>query len=245
MKFEEIENHLRGIPHTPPEDGKVLYNFVLENKISNILELGFQHGVSTNYFAAALDELGSGKILTIDREIARNESPNINELSKKTALDKYIEVIFANTSYIWELRKLIKHNIENPDKAKLFDFCFIDGAHSFETDGFAFLLVDKLLNDGGIILFDDINWSYASSPTLKDTDFVKQMSNEERNAEQINDVLNLLVADNPNYEILEIRNRWAWIQKISNSNQNKNISTLYDKQKKSYQIKQLLRSIIR
>lgn len=245
MKFEEIESHLRGIPHTPSEDGKVLYNFVLENKITNILELGFQHGVSTNYFAAALDELGSGKILTIDREIARNESPNINELSKKTALDKYIEVIFANTSYIWELRKLIKHNIENPDKAKLFDFCFIDGAHSFETDGFAFLLVDKLLNDGGIILFDDINWSYASSPTLKDTDFVKQMSNEERNAEQINDVLNLLVADNPNYEILEIRNRWAWIQKISNSNQNKNISTLYDKQKKSYQIKQLLRSIIR
>ncbi len=245
MKFEEIESHLRGIPHTPSEDGKVLYNFVLENKITNILELGFQHGVSTNYFVAALDELGSGKILTIDREIARNESPNINELSKKTALDKYIEVIFANTSYIWELRKLIKHNIENPDKAKLFDFCFIDGAHSFETDGFAFLLVDKLLNDGGIILFDDINWSYASSPTLKDTDFVKQMSDEERNAEQINDVLELLVATNPNYEILEIRNRWAWIRKISNSNQNKNISTLYDKQKKSYQIKQLLRSIIR
>jgi predicted O-methyltransferase YrrM len=245
MKFEEIESHLRGIPHTPSEDGKVLYNFVLENKITNILELGFQHGVSTNYFAAALDELGSGKILTIDREIARNENPNINELSKKTALDKYIEVIFANTSYIWELRKLIKHNIENPDKAKLFDFCFIDGAHSFETDGFAFLLVDKLLNDGGIILFDDINWSYASSPTLKDTDFVKQMSNEERNAEQINDVIELLVATNPNYEILEIRNRWAWVQKKSNTDSTSNISSLYKKQSKAYQIKQLLRSILK
>ena len=71
------------------------------------------------------------------------------------------------------------------------------------------------------------------------------MSDDERNAEQINDVVELLVATNPNYEILEIRNRWAWIQKISNSNQNKNISNLYDKQKKSYQIKQLLRSIIR
>lgn len=245
MKFEEIESHLRGIPHTPSEDGKVLYNFVLENKISNILELGFQHGVSTNYFAAALDELGSGIILTIDREIARKESPNIYELSKKTALDKYIEVIFANTSYIWELRKLIKHNIENPDKAKLFDFCFIDGAHSFETDGFAFLLVDKLLNDGGIILFDDINWSYASSPTLKDTDFVKLMSDDERNAEQINDVIELLVATNPNYEILEIRNRWAWVQKKSNTEATSNISSLYNKQSKSYQIKQLLRSILR
>ena len=101
MKFEEIQNHLRGIPHTPPEDGKVLYNFVLENKISNILELGFQHGVSTNYIAAALDEIGSGKILTIDREFARNESPNIYELSRKTKLEKYIDIKFATTSYIW------------------------------------------------------------------------------------------------------------------------------------------------
>lgn len=245
MKFEEIESHLRGIPHTPSEDGKVLYNFVLENKISNILELGFQHGVSTNYFAAALDELGSGKILTIDREIARNENPNIFELSKKTALDKYIDIKFATTSYIWELRKLIKHNLQNPKEAKLFDFCFLDGAHSFETDGFAFYLVDKLLKDGGIILFDDINWSYASSPTLKDTEFVKQMSDDERKAEQINDVIELLVATNPNYEILEIRNRWAWVQKKSNTDATSNISSLYNKQSKAYQIKQFLRSILR
>ena len=244
MKFEEIKNHLRGIPHTPPEDGEVLYNFILSNKPKNILELGFQHGVSTNYIAAALDELKSGKITSIDREISRSENPNIIELSEQTGLGKYINPIFARSSYIWELRKLLKYNLQNPNDRINFDFCFIDGAHSFEVDGFAFYLVDLLLNENGIILFDDIDWSYAKSPTLKNEDFVKNMSDEERNAEQIRDVLELLVSINPNYKILEIKNRWAWVQKSKDIRDNE-INDLYKKQSKIYQIKSLLRTLIK
>lgn len=244
MKFEEIKNHLRGIPHTPPEDGEILYNFILSHKPKNILELGFQHGVSTNYMAAALDELGEGKITSIDREIARNEKPNIIELSDKTRLSKYINPIYANTSYIWELRKILKNNIKNPENKTTFDFCFIDGAHNFETDGFAFFLVDMLLNEGGIILFDDIDWSYQKSPTLQNQDFVKQMPEEERNAEQIRDVLELLVTTHPNYQILEIKNRWAWVQKTSSTN-TKDINSLYQKQSTFYQLKNIFRNMFR
>lgn len=244
MKFDEIRNHLRGIPHTPPEDGEILYNFILSNKPKNILELGFQHGVSTNYIAAALDELKSGSITTIDREVSRSENPNIYELSKRTGLDKYINPIFARSSYIWELRKLLKYNLQNPNNKITFDFCFIDGAHSFEVDGFAFYLVDLLLNENGIILFDDIDWSYAKSPTLKNEDFVKSMSEEERNAEQIRDVLELLVSTNPNYQILEIKNRWAWVQKTKEISNN-NIDELYKRQSTIYQIKNLIRTLIK
>ena len=240
MKFEEIKNHLRGIPHTPPEDGEILYNFILTNKPKNILELGFQHGVSTNYIAAALDELGEGKITSIDREISKNESPNIYELSQKTGLSKYINPIFAHTTYIWELRKILKNNLSKNIKQN-FDFCFIDGAHSFETDGFAFYLVDLLLNENGIILFDDIDWSYQKSPTLRNSNFVKNMSEDEKNAEQIRDVLELLVASHPNYKILEIKNRWAWVQKTT-SNKINNINELYKKQKFIYQLKNIIKN---
>lgn len=244
MKFDEIRNHLRGIPHTPPEDGEILYNFILSNKPKNILELGFQHGVSTNYIAAALEELKSGRITTIDREVSRSEKPNIYELSERTGLDKFINPIFARSSYIWELRKLLKYNLQNPNNKITFDFCFIDGAHSFEVDGFAFYLVDLLLNENGIILFDDIDWSYAKSPTLKNEDFVKSMSEEERNAEQIRDVLELLVSTNPNYQILEIKNRWAWVQKTKEISNN-NIDELYKRQSTIYQIKNLIRTLIK
>lgn len=245
MKFEEVEKHLRGIPHTPSDDGKILYEFIIQNKPSKILELGFQHGVSTNYIAAALDELGKGKILTIDREITLTEKPSIYELSKTTGLDKYIEVVFARSSYIWELRKLIKYNYENPIKRRTFDFCFIDGAHNFETDGFAFYLVDLLLDEGGVILFDDINWSYNNSPTLKDTDFVKKLPKDEQEAEQIRDVIELLVYPNDNYELLDIKNRWAWFRKKSLSNSEIDLSELYKNQKISSQLKALIKSILR
>ncbi len=245
MKFEVVEKYLRGIPHTPSDDGRILYEFVLQHQVSNILELGFQHGVSTNYLAAALDEHGTGKILTIDREITRSESPSIYELSKQTGLERYIEVIFARSSYIWELRKLIKFNYENPLKKRTFDFCFIDGAHNFETDGFAFYLVDLLLEEGGVILFDDINWSYKNSPTLKDTEFVKELPKDEREAEQIRDVIELLVYPNNNYELIEIKNRWAWFRKKSSNTQELDISDLYKNQTISTQIKQLIKTIFK
>ena len=47
-----------------------------------------------------------------------------------------------------------------------YDFCFIDGAHTWDTDGFAFCLVDRMLRPGGWIIFDDLNWTHAHSPTL-------------------------------------------------------------------------------
>ena len=31
LKFEIVKNILDGIPHTPPEDGLLLYNFILNN----------------------------------------------------------------------------------------------------------------------------------------------------------------------------------------------------------------------
>ena len=58
------------------------------------------------------------------------------------------------------------------------------------------------------------------------------MSDEERNSEQIKDVLELLVVSNPNYQILEIRNRWAWVQKSKDIRDNE-INDLYKKQSKS------------
>lgn len=76
MQFEAIADLLRGIPYTPPPLGRRLYEFVQENRVSRILELGFAHGVSTCYMAAALSANGSGSILTIDDHSARDRDPS-------------------------------------------------------------------------------------------------------------------------------------------------------------------------
>ncbi len=245
MKFEQIKQLLNGIPHTPAHDGEVLYNFVIENKVQNILELGFQHGVSTLYIAAALDEIGFGNITTIDNLSAKEVSPTINELAKRANLEKYINPIFANTSYNWELMKLIRDNTTNNICNQIFDFCFIDGAHSWETDGFAFLLVDKLLKDGSYILFDDLYWTYSESKGLKDSDFVKRMSEDERNTPQVELIIRFLVNQHNNYKIATIQDRWAWAQKGASHHNTYNFDKLYNNQSISNDLKKIMKKIIK
>lgn len=244
MKFENIRDILKGIPHTPPEDGLILYNFVLENKLQNILELGFQHGVSTLYMAAAMDEIGNGKITTIDNLTAKEVQPTIIELADKTGLSKYINPVFANSSYNWELMKLIERNTKSNNCDPVFDFCFIDGAHNWETDGFAFFLVDKLIKKDSFILFDDLYWTYSESKGLKDTDFVKYMADDEKNTPQVELIIKYLVAHHPNYEIIEIRDRWAWVKK-KGIIEKTNIDNLYLKQSISKDIKNLIKKLLK
>ncbi|MCK5032601.1 MAG: class I SAM-dependent methyltransferase [Calditrichia bacterium] len=213
MKFGKIEKILKNIPHTPPEDGKILYDFIIENKCNNILELGFENGTSTCYMAAALDEIGSGKILTIDRKETIGIEPDIHALLKQTNLEKYVEPIYAHNTYIWELMKIIEEQTETRECIPIFDFCFIDGAHTWDVDGFAFFLIDKLLKPGYWVLFDDLNWKFAESHTLKNTTFVQNMPEDEKKSAQIERVFTLLVSQHPNFINHKIVNRWGWAQK--------------------------------
>ena len=67
MQFDKISRFLQGIPYTSLSKGKNLYDIIIKNKPQNILELGFAHGVASCYMAAALEELGSGKITVVDK----------------------------------------------------------------------------------------------------------------------------------------------------------------------------------
>lgn len=59
-------------------------------------------------------------------------------------------------SYNWHLLSLWQ-NYKQP----IFDYVFLDGAHSFPVDALAFFLIDMLLKKGGIIDFDDYNCTHA------------------------------------------------------------------------------------
>jgi len=61
-----------------PREGKIVYEFIRDAKIRDILELGFANGASTMYLAAAVDEVGGGSILTMDNQSAKARSPGPN-----------------------------------------------------------------------------------------------------------------------------------------------------------------------
>ena len=210
MKIDDVYKIVKNVPHMTYAQAKVMTDFIIDKNCQNILELGFEHGVSTCYMAAVLDEIGGVKITTIDLEDARNVKPNIEFLLNSLSLHHYVEIYYEPTSYVWRLMKLIERN-----PYPIFDLCYLDGAHSWFVDGFAFFLVDKLLVPGGWIILDDVDWTYGTSPELKKSQMVKSMPLEEKETPQIRKVYELLVKPHPGYGEFRVKDGWAFARKIS------------------------------
>lgn len=213
MRFEDAAAALEGIPHMPPAEGRLLYDFVRAAGVRDMLELGFAHGVSSCYAAAAMQENGGGRLVTIDTRAALERRPSIHDNLARTGLKAFVEPVFAETSYTWELMKRLEARTRGGRTDPEFDLVFVDGAHAWDPDGFAFFLAERLLRPGGWVLFDDLQWTYASSPTLRDQPWVKAMPEEQRTTPQVQKVFDLLVRTHPSFEDAEVRGNWGWARK--------------------------------
>jgi len=129
-------------------------DLIIKHDVRDVLEMGFYHGKSSAYFAAILEDLGRGHLLTIDVTAARSRDPNIGQVLSKLGLSHRVTPVFAHRSYTWELGKMIRA-APRPQ----FDLCYFDGGHTWDATGFGFVLVDMLLRPGGWIVFDDLNWT--------------------------------------------------------------------------------------
>lgn len=205
---DPIYDLLANTPYMSPAQAKQMMQFIADQEITAILELGFAHGVSTCYMATALARSGGGSVVTIDLEGARSLTPNVEELLGRVGEHDRVEVFFEPTSYTWRLMKLLEE-----DATPRFDLCYLDGAHSWFVDGFAFFLVDRLLKPGGWIIFDDIDWTYGTSPTLRNSDQVRHMPAEERTTPQVRKIYELLVRTHPSYEEFLLDGSWAFARK--------------------------------
>lgn len=209
MKLDDVTRLVAGVPFMKPHQGKRIYEHILRTGARQILELGFAHGTSSCYIAAALDELdGDRKLITIDLPSARTRKPNIHEMLDRCGLAHLVEPIFTPTSYTWDLMKML----EESQQPRL-DFVFIDGGHTWDPTGFAFMLVDRLIKPGGWVLFDDLNWTLAASPTLKDADWVLALPEEQRTTPQVRKVFELLVKTHPDYTDFLDEDGWGWARK--------------------------------
>lgn len=87
-------------------------------------------------------------------------------------------------SYNWSLCKLL-FAMKEKKLNGVFDIVYLDGAHNFIHDGLACCILKELIKKNGIFIFDDVDWSIASSPTCNPLVFpeVNNLFTEE----QIND----------------------------------------------------------
>ncbi len=222
MDFNQIDRHLKGLPLISSGRARALYDFVIENECRDVLELGFAHGKSSCYLGAAIQELGSGSVLTMDKATARGLSPNIETVLEQTGLSDWVQPVFANRSFTWELMKVIEAATVNGRCRPRFDFCFLDGGHTWDVTGFAFFLVEKLLKPGGWLLFDDLGWTLAHNNNPDVRRRAAQLPKDEATTAQVGKVFSLLVEPHPEFGNCRIergrlidRYQWGWAQKLT------------------------------
>jgi predicted O-methyltransferase YrrM len=100
-------------------------------------------------------------------------------------------------SYNWSLSLLLQAG-----QPPTFDYCFIDGAHSWNVDALTFFLADRLLTVGGYIDFDDYSWAMASSPTVAPKVFPRTTelyTDQQIEDQQVKRIVDLLVKPHPRY----------------------------------------------
>lgn len=209
-KLEQITNKYSKLPYMRHEQAQYMREIIQKNKLKNLCELGHYHGKSSIYLGSILEEQGFGTLTTFDI-LATSVSPNIHTLIKEFSLEKFIKPVVSMEGYVWELAKLIG---ENKNK---FDFCYIDGGHTFESTTLAFVLIDILLDKNGIIIFDDVYWTVEKSVaefgnSILNIPMYRSNTIQQRSTPQVKMVCDLILP-HYSYTLLETVNDWAVYQK--------------------------------
>jgi predicted O-methyltransferase YrrM len=222
MIFEKIHSEVEALPFIAKRNAELLYNFIRENDIKNVLELGIAHGKSSCYIAAALEENGNGKLTCVDlQSVAKHFIPAAEELIHKFQFSVDIEIHRMQSGYNWFLHNQIRQNTNKQHACTPeYDLIIIDGPKNWIIDSSSFFLSDKLLRSNGWIIWDDYNWTYGNADKSRDTtDGIthRSMSEEELSIPHIKEVFELLVIPHPHYGNFKIYedSDWAWAQKVT------------------------------
>jgi predicted O-methyltransferase YrrM len=207
MLPDEVLTYVGNLPYMRIDAAWMFYDFITGNRLSTGLELGFFHGVSTAYLAGAIQDVGPGSLTTVDRMDACERMPNVESILQKAGLAGFVRVYYEPKSFNWRLMKLLEEQCDES-----FDFCYIDGGHTWYDTGFAFCLVARLLKPGGWVIFDDLYFTFRQS-SLREKPWVKRMPEEEQVMPQVQQVFELLVEKDPQFGSFRRLGRFAFAQK--------------------------------
>jgi len=159
-KFLDKMRHRWRDLNVPEEDGKILYEIILQNKYKRALELGTSTGHSAIWIAWALSKTG-GKLITIEIDEGRYREALAN--FKEAGLSEYIDARLADA-----------HQLVN-ELPGLFDFVFIDADKDWYTN-YAKALVPKLEPGGCITAHNVEEGRSGMSGTREYYQYMKSLS---------------------------------------------------------------------
>lgn len=147
---------------SPAKYCQLQQNIVKYLDCKTIIELGTSLGIQTAYFSCEND--ASRRIITIEGE------NSICEIAKKNWLKlgiHNIEIVNGDFDDVF---------LKTLQRAKIFDYLYIDGNHSYEATIRYFNQAITFANENAVIVFDDINWSEEMQMAWKEIKYSKEIS---------------------------------------------------------------------
>lgn len=138
---------------------EVTLDFVRQTNARCIAEVGIYQGYTSAELARNLNGLGELHLFDFEERV--------QAVTAQLRAQGFSNVVpHGNThksfdSYNWSLMQMLRQH-DQP----VFDYVYLDGAHTWPVDALAFFLLDRLLKVGGHLDFDDYTWSLEKSPTL-------------------------------------------------------------------------------
>ena len=171
-------------------DGNYLLNHIKQAKPKNFLEIGVFHGVTSRNVCEMLYLLHGNGFKFTGIDLFSHEEVSKNDYMPNTTFSNPLKTIYYN--YIIRLNpyshqsvlKLLKKFEKNINIIKgnsnkilqeipiIFDYVFLDGGHKYETIKNDLKNLTQVINNGGIILCDDYNLSYAPGVKKAIDDYV-------------------------------------------------------------------------
>jgi predicted O-methyltransferase YrrM len=211
--FEVVAEAIAGVPFMSPDQGRRVYDHIRETGAREVLELGTAHGVGAAYMAAALPS--GGHLTTVDFAGASYDPSPETVLARAGVADR-VDVVRAHSSYTWWLKERVQERTDaHGNVTPYLDFVYLDGSKNWTVDGFAVVLVEKLLRPGGWLLMDDLGFTYADAGT-EATDGVvhRELSEAERTEPHLRAVFDLIVAQHPSFTDVRVQDEWwGWARK--------------------------------
>ena len=171
-------------------DGNYLLNHIKQAKPKNFLEIGVFHGVTSRNVCEMLYLLHGNDFKFTGIDLFSHEVVSKDEYIPQTKFSNPLKTIYYNYiirldpyshQSVLKLLKKFEKNIniikgnsnmilkEIPSK---FDYVFLDGGHKYETVKNDLKNLTQVINNGGIILCDDYNLSYAPGVKKAIDDYV-------------------------------------------------------------------------
>lgn len=153
FQYNQVTDH-QGIVHQlcaniDEKEGEFIADLIRTNGFNKTLEVGCAMGISSLYICSALEGNKDASHIIID-PMQNSDWNSIGITQLEHAGVDFFQLIEEPSEYA------LPRMAECGEK---YDFCFIDGWHTFDHTLIDFFYIDRMLDTGGVVAIDDITFA--------------------------------------------------------------------------------------